>query len=108
MNEACDQSLEQRVLVLAPNDKDAALTGRFLAEARLPCFLCPDLNSLCEELERGAGAAILTEQALAAGQLQCLLTVLARQPPWSEFPLVVLTTGGADSLIGVQALSSGT
>src|SRR5689334_5235574 len=104
MIEEAGQSLEKRVLVLAPNDKDAAITVRFLAEARLACFLCEDLASLGLELERGAGAAVLTEQALGSGQLQGLRTVLERQPAWSEFPFVVLTSGGADSAVGLQAL----
>jgi two-component system, sensor histidine kinase len=104
MNGAAERELEQRVLVLAPNEKDAALSQRILNEARLPCVLCPDLASLCAELEQGAGAAVLTEQALNSVTFPHLLAVLERQPPWSELPFVVLTAGGADSAVGTHAL----
>ena len=43
-------SLEQRVFVLAPTGKDAALTASVLETAGVTCVACPTLEEICEEL----------------------------------------------------------
>lgn len=58
------------------------------------CTVCPDLETLCEELRRGAGTALITEEALAADSNRSLSSVLDCQPAWSDFPLVVLAREG--------------
>src|SRR5262245_60322167 len=88
---------EERVLVLAPTAADAALTEALLAEAGLAVSACPDLAGLCRELDRGAGAILLTEEVLAAGQPDDLVAALGRQPPWSDVPILLLSGSGADS-----------
>jgi PAS domain S-box-containing protein len=81
---------DERVLVLMPTSRDGERTGRVLSEAGLECTLCTDLAHLCREIERGAGAALLTEEAIEGDREGCLQTVVKVQPPWSDFPLVVL------------------
>ena len=59
----------------------------------------------------GAGALLLTEEALESPLRSNLLDVLEAQPPWSELPLVILTSGGESRrarLLDLAAAAAGT
>ena len=45
-------------------------------------------------IREGAGAAIISEEALAGESMHQLLEVVQQQPPWSDFPLILLTVSG--------------
>ncbi|HEY7378749.1 MAG TPA: hypothetical protein VH542_08715, partial [Steroidobacteraceae bacterium] len=60
-------SLEKRLLVLAPIGRDAALIEALLGPD-VVCANCPDLDRLSQELERGAAAMLLTEEVLVQDQ----------------------------------------
>lgn len=81
---------DERVLVLMPTSRDGERTSHVLSEGGLECALCTDMDHLCREIERGAGAALLTEEAIEGDRDGCLRQILKAQPPWSDFPLVVL------------------
>src|SRR3982751_3544915 len=89
--------IEQRILLLAPTGKDARLSQAFLAEAGLAGTICSDIAAMCAELEAGAGVLVITEETLTAAGMRQLQTTLARQPTWSDIPIVVLTHGGTNS-----------
>lgn len=55
---------------------------------------CADLASLRAELERGAGLAVVTEEALASGDMRDVASWIEAQPEWSDFPFVLLTHRG--------------
>ncbi len=95
---------DERVLVLAPTGRDASLTGKYLSEAGVRAEPCARMEELCEKLVAGAGAAVVSEEALTPEALSCLLEALSRQPAWSDFPLVVLTTGGGSTPSAVGTL----
>ena len=95
MTDAGLERLERRVLVLAPLGKDAALTCTVLGHAGIECEICADLACVARELDRGAGAILLTEEAIAYGS-ESLAGIIARQAPWSDLPILVLTRHGAD------------
>ncbi|HZH33099.1 MAG TPA: ATP-binding protein [Pyrinomonadaceae bacterium] len=88
---------DERVLLLAPTGMDAQMIARVLGEAGVAAEACADIRDFCRKLPAGAGAAFITEEALDAEALQCLVDALGEQPPWSDFPLVVLTSGGSDA-----------
>jgi PAS domain S-box-containing protein len=96
--------LEQRLLVLAPTSKDAALTRSLFDRAGVPCLCCRDLEEICTHLETGAGAVLLPEEAIVQDRRDCLTDWLARQPPWSDLPILVLAQPGADSVAVAQAM----
>ena len=52
--------------------------------------VCDSMASLCDEIDRGAGLALLAEEALGPGA-HLLAAALERQPTWSDFPLIILT-----------------
>jgi signal transduction histidine kinase/ActR/RegA family two-component response regulator len=102
-------SFEERVLVLAPIGRDASIAVAVLSEAGIASEACPDIETLCGMLTEGAGAALLTEEALSPAATRRLVDVLSPQPPWSDLPLVVLTSGGettAKSLDTLKMLGS--
>lgn len=82
-----------RVLVLAsPGQDDLACTEVF-RKAGLRAEVCASFFELIMGLKVGAGAVFLTEEWLSGQWLDALATWVARQPPWSDLPLVVLTSG---------------
>lgn len=80
-----------RILIVAPIGRDAELMCAQLNAAGLNCSPCKDVHALCSDLAEGAGALILTEEALTHDDAAELLRTLAKQPPWSETPLIILT-----------------
>jgi two-component sensor histidine kinase len=81
----------ERVLILAPHGRDAEVASKLLQEAGWPAFVCSDLSRLSEEVTKGAGCAVLVEDAVASDDISGLAASLDTQPPWSDFPIVVQT-----------------
>jgi signal transduction histidine kinase len=91
MARAADQT-EERVLVLAPIGRDAQAAAQQLAESNFACLICSDIDDLLRKLGEGAAVALVAEEAFLRGGTHTLEQWVARQPPWSDFPLVVLTS----------------
>lgn len=60
----------------------------------MPCHTVAGVDELCLEIGRGAGAAIVSEEALTTRAIAQLHQVIEEQPTWSDFPLMLLTIGG--------------
>ena len=84
----------ERALILAPRGRDAAIACALLQEAGIPADICRDIYALMDEIGRGAGLAVVTEEAFQTADLKHLSDWIARQPPWSDFPFVLLTERG--------------
>ncbi|HEY2024494.1 ATP-binding protein [Paraburkholderia sp.] len=82
--------MEERVLILAPFGRDADVIAAVLHNDARECTTCGDASALADQLDAGAGTALLTEEALANGHAKSLFTWLERQPAWSDFPFIVL------------------
>jgi signal transduction histidine kinase/ActR/RegA family two-component response regulator len=85
--------MELRVLIHAPRGRDASVVQNVLARQHTESLVCLSEQDLMAALEEGAASVILTEEALP--QLLAdrhLLEWLRTQPPWSDFPFVVLAT----------------
>jgi CheY-like chemotaxis protein len=83
-----------RVLVLAPRGRDARVICAVLQQAGVRAESCATGEALGQELQAGAGAAVLTIEVLTMAGIQILVQVLDRQPVWSALPFVLLTSGG--------------
>ncbi|MEJ8839577.1 response regulator [Ramlibacter sp. AN1133] len=84
---------ELRVLIHAPRGRDASVVQGVLQHQHVDSQVCATEEELLQALMEGAAAVILTEEALP--QLHSddrLLEWLKSQPPWSDFPFVVLAT----------------
>lgn len=84
----------ERVLVCAPFGRDASLIRQHLSSAGLIAQVCSTMQELSAAIGEGAGAALISDEALSADSVECLRAELARQPPWSDFPVIVMTSGG--------------
>ena len=91
------QSEEKRVLLVAPTARDGEITRSLLAKAGLTCVVCENLNHLVKELHVGAGAVLLTEEAITGEGIEELLTKVAEQPSWSDIPVVMMMRQGDQS-----------
>jgi signal transduction histidine kinase len=89
-----DATLDVRVLVLAPVGRDAALADQALGRAGLVAVVCADLDALCGEVRRGAGALLVAEEAVAGTGLARLTDALADEPAWSDLPVLILLAPG--------------
>ncbi len=98
--------MESRILIYAPTGQDAPLAAKVLAVAAIDSHVCATLAELGQELERGAGAVLTVEEALAPGGFQLLQNAVARQPEWSDLPIILLTHNGADSPTVRQAVTA--
>jgi PAS domain S-box-containing protein len=86
--------LSERAIILAPHGRDSQLLLTMLQEAGYPAIITHDLPQLCSELMCGAGLAIIADEALRSADINLLLSLLAHQPAWSDFPIVLLTHHG--------------
>jgi len=83
---------EQRVLILAPRGRDAEVIAEVLVQDGMACAVPADTGGLLAAMEEGAAVAILAEEALDGAGLDRLARHLAEQPPWSDFPLILLAS----------------
>jgi signal transduction histidine kinase/CheY-like chemotaxis protein len=93
MTQATTPTKDLRVLVYAPIGRDSELTVDLLERAAIPCHACRSLLEVCGELAAGAGAVLLTEEALSDGRLDELASTLAAQPAWSDISILLFAGG---------------
>lgn len=80
------------ILIVAPTGRDAELMCTQLNAAGLRCETCPDLFDLCRRIPEGLAAIVATEEAFPPERMHELAATLGAQPPWSEIPLIILTS----------------
>ncbi len=83
------------VLVVAPLGADARNIGTVLRRAKLGPRICASIEDAAGRIADDIGALVITEEALSRGQHAALAATLARQPPWSDLPIVVVTTAAS-------------
>src|SRR4051794_38258637 len=103
MPEEVPSGLEERILLLAPTKRDAAASVRMFGTLGITLTLCDDMAQVCTEIARGAAVAVVPDEAILNDKERCLARLLGEQPPWSDFPLIVLipphqTRGAAHEL----------
>ena len=80
------------VLLLALRGRDAAVIGQILGSDGIECTACASVRALAEALSDEAGAVVVTEELLEDVRGSGVLEWLERQPPWSDFPVILLAT----------------
>jgi signal transduction histidine kinase len=86
--------VSERTLILAPRGRDAVIAKGILRDAAMRSEICLDLAELLQEIRRGADVAIVTEEATRSADLRDLVDWVGSQPPWSDFPFILLTEHG--------------
>jgi signal transduction histidine kinase len=89
------------VFIIAPVGKDAETMAALLDAEGFETQICRRLEEYSGRITDSAGALLLTEEALESAQGSLLLDLLKAQPPWSELPLIILTSGGESRRVGL-------
>lgn len=84
----------ERAVIVAPSGRDGQIAQSLLREAGFFADISPNLEMLTESIEQGAGLAVIADDALRNADLRPLVDYLSRQPPWSDFPIILLTHRG--------------
>ena len=84
----------ERAVILAPTGRDSSVAATLIKEAGYYANICSDLAGLIHEIESGAGLAVVADEAIKTADLRGLVDWLSSQPPWSDFPIVLLTRQG--------------
>lgn len=96
--------MEERILILTSRSRDAELTKEVLSRAGIACHACADMKQVVQELERGASAVLLPEEAVLSNDDRAFEHWLERQETWSDLPVLILARPGADSAAVAQAM----
>ena len=82
------------VLILAPTGRDAPLAQGLLEAAGFRARVCEQMQHVCSDIDDDSGVLLIAEEALNATNRDALLDALAKQPTWSDIPIIVLTGEG--------------
>ncbi|MBV9080831.1 MAG: hypothetical protein JO102_06905 [Elusimicrobia bacterium] len=95
---------EKRVVLLPPTATDAAISERILRQAGFDVAVAPDIPTLCRLVLQGAGAVVITEDAISDPDIESFRAIVASQPVWSDLPVILMVSGGPDSPSAAFAL----
>ena len=85
-------SLDERILIVAPLGRDAAIMTAFMARSGLDAVVFDSADALAAAIAAGVGAIVLTEEVLIPDVPVSLADALRAQPAWSDVPVIVLTS----------------
>jgi signal transduction histidine kinase len=97
MRPVMNREEELRVLVVAPTGRDSELICSLLTSKDILCVAPQTAEEVRVESEIGAGAVILAEEALTQADISEWTARIARQPSWSDLPVILLTIPGERS-----------
>ncbi|MCJ2044443.1 sensor histidine kinase [Methylobacterium sp. J-078] len=80
-------------LILAPGGRDARVAAAILSEVGIASRIHESLADLVADLD-AAACAVITEEALLRSDRRALADWSERQPPWSDFPFILLSHRG--------------
>ena len=87
----------ERFLIVAPAGRDAEVVSQLLASARLETVVDRSGHLLLDAICNGTAAgAVVTDDALMRIDQAKLSEAIANQPPWSDFPFVLLVRRGGE------------
>jgi signal transduction histidine kinase len=86
-----DEGVAERVLILTPTGRDAAVAEACVHAAGIRTHRCHDVAEVCALMDTAA-AALLADEAVPPPALALLRAALERQPLWSDFPVILLTS----------------
>ncbi len=81
-----------RVVVVTPNAADSRLAASFLAKAGMESLACDRLSDLGPLIGKDIGCVVLAEEALVESEVRDLQEALNAQPPWSDLPILLITS----------------
>jgi signal transduction histidine kinase len=97
---------DERVIIIAPVGQDAEAMARLLDGQGFETQIFNGSDEYSRQIMDRAGALLLTEEALESPEGSVLLDAVKAQPPWSELPLIILTSGGESRRVGLLNLAA--
>ena len=94
------------ILIFAPTGNDGPLTAAFLRQANKRVKVCRDMAEVCLSVQESCEMILIAEETLNPQSIKMLGEMLAAQPPWSDIPIEVITSGGEASPERLQILAS--
>jgi signal transduction histidine kinase len=85
---------DERTLILAPLGRDGTVAHTILRDANIFAEICRTFHELVAGIKDGCELAIVTEEAFRSVDMRALSAWVSSQPPWSDFPFIVLTEHG--------------
>ena len=95
---------QERVLLYTPDLSPRHALQQILTDAQLPFAPFDSINALYQALRDGAGAVVVTNEAVTDDAVRLLTRLLSRRPPWSNLPIIILTRRQPQSIPGFGAL----
>ncbi|MBY0495811.1 MAG: response regulator [Cyanobacteria bacterium] len=92
-----------RILIMLPTARDGGITTELLNGAGIETATFTSVDALVAALSEGAAAVLIAEEHLTGVTKGPLSAWLARQAPWSDLPILILTRPGADSPESAEA-----
>jgi signal transduction histidine kinase len=86
-----------RILLLLPTPVDTSMAARVLREEGVEAVECADADALRDALRDPPGAVFVAEEWLPMGAHEALAGTLARQPAWSDLPVIIVARSSSDS-----------
>jgi signal transduction histidine kinase len=83
----------EQIIVAAPRGRDGELTRALFEKHGMAVRIASSIEEIASAVET-AGCAVITQEALTPETTQTIIDALAKQPPWSDFPMIVLTSAG--------------
>ena len=80
------------IVVYAPIGRDGPATAELLRRIGMEAVVCHGVDEVLQRAETDAAAVFIAEEGLFGHDLKALSDWVDRQPTWSDFPFVVLTS----------------
>lgn len=80
------------IVVYAPIGRDGPATAELLRRSGMDAVVCQGVDEVLRRAETDAEAVFIAEEGLFGHDLKALSDWVDRQPTWSDFPFVVLTS----------------
>lgn len=92
----------ETILILAPTGQDATLVAQVLRKEGISAEISSNMDQLGQRVQSSHGAILIAEEALNRASLAQLSAILNAQEPWSDVPLILMTTGGETTLASMR------
>jgi signal transduction histidine kinase/CheY-like chemotaxis protein len=92
-----------RLLILAPSGRDASVIASLLSPAGIESEVIADFAAAAHKAPAAAGL-VVAEEAFQRQDSAPLLDWIAAQPPWSDFPIILLRARGSAEAPWTQRL----
>jgi signal transduction histidine kinase len=94
------------VLLCAPFGKDPEILQRIVLSEISDCLPCTSLDEVAQRISDVTDCILLTEEAVAPRAFSAFQEALRKQPPWSDVPIVLMASAGANPSRGATLFLS--